>query len=255
MARRFEGKVALVTGGSSGIGRATAVALAREGAKVVIGSRGVTGSEETVALIRKEGGEAAFVQTDVSRSADIERLVSATVQRYGRLDLAVNNAGVTGEARPLFEISEEEWDQVVATNQKAVWLGMKHQVRQMLAHGGGAIVNVASMAGLLGIRNLAAYVSSKHGVVGLTRAAALELATQGIRVNVVCPTVIRGTAMIEALFTHQPQMARALEATHPMGRAGRAEEVAAAILWLLSEEAAFVTGHAMPVDGGTFAGR
>jgi NAD(P)-dependent dehydrogenase (short-subunit alcohol dehydrogenase family) len=255
MTKRFENKVALVTGGSSGIGRATAVALAREGAKVVVASRGQEGNQETVELIRKAGGEASALRADMSKPADIEAMVRHTVERYGRLDCAFNNAGASGQPGPLHEQTEEDWDALMNTNLKAVWLCMKYQVRQMLAQGGGSIVNTSSMAGLIGVRGLTPYVASKHGVVGLTKTAALDYATSGIRVNVICPTVITGTAMIDTLSREMPQVVEFLKSTHPIGRTGTTDEVASAVLWLLSDEASFITGTALPVDGGTYAGR
>jgi NAD(P)-dependent dehydrogenase (short-subunit alcohol dehydrogenase family) len=255
MKRQLEGKIALVTGGSSGIGRATAIAMAQAGAKVVIASRGAEGNAETVELIRQVGGEAIAIRTDVSKSADVEALVRGTVEHYGRLDVAFNNAGTTNEPRPLHEGTEEEWDSVLDTNLKAIWMCMKYQVRQMLAQGGGAIVNMSSMAGLVGTKGLAAYTASKHGVLGLTKTAALEYAQQNIRVNAVCPAVIRGTVLVENLFRDHPEVAQALVATHPIGRVGQPQEVAEAVVWLCSDAASFVTGHALNVDGGAFAGR
>ncbi|MCY1082818.1 SDR family oxidoreductase [Archangium lansingense] len=253
--KQLEGKVALVTGASSGIGRATAIAMARAGAKLVVASRGHEGNAETVELIRKEGGEAIAIRTDVTNASDIEALVRGTVEHYGRLDVAFNNAGTTVAPKALHEFDEAEWDLVLDTNLRAVWLCMKYQVRQMLAQGGGAIVNMSSMAGLIGTKGLGAYTASKHGVLGLTKTAALEYAQQRIRVNAVCPAVIRGTVLVESLFREHPEVGKALEATHPIGRAGQPQEVAEAVVWLCSDAASFVTGHALNVDGGTFAGR
>src|ERR1043166_2163028 len=187
MAGLVAGKVALVTGSGSGIGRATALAFAREGAKVVVSDVAVEGGEETVSLIKKAGGEAIFVQSNVSKAADVEALVNKAVQTYGRLDCAHNNAGVAGPNKSIIDITEESWDRVIAVNLTGVWLCMKYEIAQMLKNGSGAIVTPSSDAGLIGLRRGGAYVASKHGVVGLTKTAALEYAKSGIRVNAVCP--------------------------------------------------------------------
>jgi NAD(P)-dependent dehydrogenase (short-subunit alcohol dehydrogenase family) len=252
MAGRLEGKVALITGAGSGIGRASALAFAREGAKVMVADIIVAGGEETVQLIKNAGGEAAFIKVDVSQAAEVAAMVNKVVETYGRLDCAFNNAGVEGEFTSTAEYSEAGFDKVLAVNLKGVWLCMKYEVPQLLKQGGGAIVNTASGAGLIGVAGLSAYVASKHGVVGLTKTAALEYAKSGIRVNAVCPGVIQ-TPMVARLTAHQPQMAEAMVAAEPMGRAGKPEEIAEAVVWLCSDAASFVTGHAMSVDGGYVA--
>jgi NAD(P)-dependent dehydrogenase (short-subunit alcohol dehydrogenase family) len=251
MSKQFEGKVAVITGGSAGIGRATAIAFAAEGARVAIGARRVAESEETIRLIEEKGGEAIFVQTDVSKSADLERLVAATVDRWQRLDFAFNNAGIGGPTFvPIPDYPEEGWDQVIDINLKGVFLAMKHEIPPMLKTGAGAIVNMSSIAGLIGGRVGAAYYASKAGVIGLTKAAAMEYATAGIRVNAVCPAVIE-TDMSAAIFKSGQQAA--LIALHPLGRFGQPEEVADAVVWLCSSKASFITGHALPIDGGFVA--
>ena len=252
MAGSLVGKVALVTGASSGIGRASALAFAREGAKVVVSDVNVDGGQETVRLIKGNGGEAIFVKADVSQAAEVEALVRQTVTAYGRLDYAHNNAGVEGAFTTTVAYPDESWERVLAVNLKGVWLCMKHEITQMLKQGGGAIVNTASGAGLVGVPNLSAYVASKHGVVGLTKTAALEYAKAGIRVNAVCPGVI-DTPMVARLTREQPHVAEALVAGEPMGRVGKPEEIAEAAVWLCSDAASFVTGHAMAVDGGYLA--
>ena len=252
MAGRLDGKIALVTGGSSGIGRASALAFAREGAKVVVADVTAEGGQETVRLIKEAGGEARFLKVDVARAAEVETLITQTVAAYGRLDCAYNNAGIEGAFVSTTEYPEADWDRVLAINLKGVWLCMKYEIAQMLQQGGGAIVKTASGAGLVGVAGLSAYVASKHGVVGLTKTAALEYAKAGIRVNAVCPGVIQ-TPMVARLTSQRPEMAEALVAAEPMGRTGKPEEIAEAVVWLCSEAASFVTGHAMSVDGGYVA--
>lgn len=252
MAGRVNGKIVLVTGGGSGIGRATALVFAREGAKVVIADVVVSGGEETVRLIKAAGGEAVFVKADVSKAADVEALIKQTVDTYGRLDCAFNNAGIEGDMASTADCTEENWDRTVAIDLKGVWLCLKYEIPQMLKQGGGAIVNTASVAGLVGFSGLPAYVAAKHGVNGLTKTAALEYAKAGIRVNAVCPGVIK-TPMVDRLFSSQPHAGEAIAALEPVGRLGKPEEIGEAVVWLCSDAASFVTGLPMAVDGGLVA--
>jgi NAD(P)-dependent dehydrogenase (short-subunit alcohol dehydrogenase family) len=249
MTEQFSGKVALVTGAGSGIGRASAQAFANAGASVVVADVVVAGGEETVQLIKKAGGEASFVQADVSKASEVEALVRHTVETYGRLDYAHNNAGIEGAAAGTVDHPEDVWDRVIAINLKGVWLCMKYEIPEMLKQGGGAIVNTASVAGLTGSAGSIAYTASKHGVVGLTRATALEYAKQGIRVNAVCPGGVR-TAMVERVIGGDPTIEAYITALEPMGRLAAPEEVAQAVVWLCSDTSSFVTGVPMPVDGG-----
>lgn len=246
----FDCKVALVTGGSSGIGRATALAFAARGARVVVASRREAESAETVSQIRAAGGQALFVATDVTRSAEVQALVARTVAHFGALDCAFNNAGIEG--KPFVaaaDVDEATWDQVLAVNLTGVFLCMKYQLPHLLARR-GAIVNMASVAGLTGGRSMGvAYHASKFGVVGLTRAAALEYAESGVRINAVAPAVIH-TPMAERAFMQDEKIAARLKGLHPMGRIGQPDEVAQAVLWLCSDAASFTTGHVLPVDGG-----
>ena len=252
MPGRVAGKVALVTGGASGIGRATALTFAREGAKLIIADMNEEGGHQTVHMIMEKGGEAIFVRTDVSKAVEVQALISQAVKTYGRLDCAHNNAGISGGGRALTaEYPEDRWQQVIAVNLTGVWLCMKYEMVQMLLQGGGSIVNTASAAGLVGLPYASAYVASKHGVVGLTKTAALEYAQQGIRVNCVCPGVIH-TPMTERGLSDPERRARII-AMEPIGRVGAPEEVAEAVVWLCSDAASFVTGHAMSVDGGLVA--
>jgi NAD(P)-dependent dehydrogenase (short-subunit alcohol dehydrogenase family) len=251
MAGQFTGKVALVTGGGSGIGRATALAFAREGALVVVSDVTIAGGEESVRLIKAAAGEAAFVATDVTRPDEVQQLIQRVVESYGHLDYAHNNAGVVAGGRT-HETSVEDWTRVIGVNLTGVWLCMKHEITQMLRQGGGAIVNTASGLGLVGDAGTTAYVASKHGVVGLTKTAALQYAQQGIRVNAVCPGYIR-TPMTAEFFADPERRSRVIARYEPVGRIGEPEEVAAAVVWLCSNAASFVTGVAFPVDGGYVA--
>lgn len=249
MAGVVAGKVALVTGASSGIGRATALAFAREGAKVVVADVTVEGGEETVAQVEKAGGEAIFVKTDVSKAVEVEALVAKTVATYGRLDCAHNNAGIAGNAKTIVDDTEDNWDRILAINLKGVWLCMKYEIAHMLKQGGGAIVNTASGAGLIGVRRGGAYVASKHGVVGLTKTAALEYAKAGIRVNCVCPGPI-DTPMLQGIGGSNQVVIERMVAAQPGGRLGKSAEIAEAAVWLCSDAASFITGLPTPVDGG-----
>jgi NAD(P)-dependent dehydrogenase (short-subunit alcohol dehydrogenase family) len=251
MSKLFEGKVAIITGGSSGIGRATAIAFAAEGARVAIGARRAAESEETIRQIQALGGEAIFVPTDVARAEQVQNLMDSAMNRWQRLDLAFNNAGIGGTPFvPLPDYEEKVWDDVIDINLKGVFLSMKYEIPHMLKNGGGAIVNMSSVAGLIGGPIGVAYYASKHGVIGATKAAAMEYAKRGIRVNAVCPAVIR-TPMSEGLFN--TDLEASLLAVHPMGRFGTTEEVADAVVFLCSGKASYITGHALPVDSGLLA--
>ena len=252
MAGLTEGKVALVTGAGSGIGRATALVFAREGAKVVVSDIVVEGGQETVQQIEAAGGEAIFVKADVSQAADVETLITQTVETYGRLDCAFNNAGIEGGMKLTIDCTKEEFDRTIAVNLTGVWLCMKYEIQQMLSQGSGAIVNTASAAGLVGFPGLPDYVASKHGVVGLTKTAALEYAKSGIRVNAVCPGVIQ-TPMVERGAQLSPGFDELALSMEPVGRFGQPSEIGEAVVWLCSDAASFVTGHPMAVDGGLVA--
>ena len=248
MPELLKDKIALVTGGGSGIGRATAFAMSREGAAVVVSDVNAEGGEETVATIQGSG-EATFVHADVSVASDVERLVKTAIERYGRLDCAANNAGISTPRGGLtHEHTEEDFDLVTAVNLKGVWLCMKYEIEQMLKQGSGAIVNTASQLGLVGLRNRSVYSASKHGVIGLTKTAAIEYAAQGIRVNCIGPGATE-TNMTQAVRS-VPDLLAEVTARHPIGRLGRPEEIAEAIVWLSSDAASFVTGHPMVADGG-----
>ena len=252
MTTELAGKIALVTGGTSGIGRETAVLFAKAGAKVVVAGRREQEGSETVELVRAAGGEGLFVKVDVSKAAEVEALVQKVVEEFGRLDIAFNNAGIEGVWAPIIRQSEEDFDRTIAVNLKGVWLSLKFEIRQMLKQGGGAIVNMASVTGLIGSSGAAAYTASKHGVIGLTKTAALENAKNGIRVNAVCPGFIE-TPMADRIF-RAPGVREYVVGCHPVGRLGRPTEVAEAVLWMCSDRASFMTGHSLVLDGGFLAG-
>ena len=247
--KSFHNKVGLITGGSSGIGRATALAFAREGAKVIVASRREDESQETVRLVKEAGSEGLFVKTDVSKEADVKTMVEKTIKVYGRLDFAFNNAGIEQIPTPLAEQTEETFNQITNINVKGVWLSMKYEIPQMLKNGGGAIVNMSSVAGLIGFPGIPLYVASKHAVLGLTRSAALEYAKSGIRINAVCPGAIE-TDMFERFVKDNEQVRSQVMAMHPIGRSGKPEEIANAVVWLCSDRASFITGQSLALDGG-----
>ncbi len=243
----MQDKVALVTGGGSGLGRACALAFAAEGADVVVADVNADGGAETIGLIERPS---EFLKVDVTEPDEVAGMVERTVERFGRLDCAVNNAGTTGPGAPTADYSLEDWERTLALNLTSVFLCLKHEIPAMVANGGGAIVNMASGAGLVGFAGLPAYVASKHGVVGLTRAAALEYVKAGVRVNAVCPGSTR-TPMLEGFMGGDERIEKMMTASVPLGRLGRPEEIAQAVVWLCSDAASFVVGHAMAVDGGS----
>lgn len=250
MESTFRDKIALVTGASSGIGKATALAFAKKGTKVVIAD--LTEDPETMDLIENLGGEAIFVKCDVSKNSDVKALIEKAIATFGGLDFAFNNAGIEGTPAPVQDCSEENWDKTIGVNLKGIWLCMKYEIPLMLKKGNGVIVNCSSVAGLVGFQGLPAYVASKHGVIGLTKTAALECAKLGIRVNAVCPGVIK-TPMMDRLTADKKEAEDQFARLEPVGRFGLPEEIANAVVWLCSDEASFVTGLTMPVDGGFVA--
>lgn len=252
MAGPFAGKVALVTGAAYGIGRAAALSFADKGANVVVADVDEVRGDETVHFIRKAGGNALFVRTDVSRETEVEAMVQETVEAYGSLDCALNNAGIHKVFVSTIDFSQADWNEMIDVNLKSVWLCMKYEIPQMLIQGKGAIVNTSSAAGLIAAPSNPAYPASKHGVVGLTKSTAIEFARKGIRVNCICPGPTR-TAMHDSLVAAAPQIVEMMHTKVPMGRIAEPEEVAAAAVWLCSDEASYITGHALPVDGGLVA--
>jgi NAD(P)-dependent dehydrogenase (short-subunit alcohol dehydrogenase family) len=250
---QFDGKTALVTGGGAGIGRETALAFARAGARVVVGNRNVARGNETIELIRRAGGTAVFCRTDVTVAGDVEALVQCAVERFGTLDYAFNNAGLFAGLCPITEQSEADYDRVVDTNVKGVWLALKYELRQMLKQGSGVIVNNASVGGVIGSgAGLAPYTASKHAVIGLTKCAALENARSGVRINAVCPAVI-DTDMADQFAADLGLTMAQFGDVHPIGRVGQPREVAGAVLWICSDEASFMTGSSLVIDGGLTA--
>lgn len=250
METSFKNKVALITGGSFGIGRATAIAFAQKGARVVIADW--IEDKESLNLVKASGEEAIYVKCDVSKAGDVKNVIEKTISAFGRLDYAFNNAGIEGILAPVHECTEENWDKTIGVNLKGIWLCMKYEIPEMLKQGKGVIVNCASIAGLMGFPGLPAYVASKHGVIGLTKTSALECAKLGIRVNAVCPGAIK-TPMIDRITGNKKEAEEQYANMEPIGRLGNPEEVANAVTWLCSDEASFVTGHAMAVDGGWLA--
>lgn len=252
MTNSITGKTALVTGAGSGIGRAAAIAFASAGANVVVADIDIAGGDETVALMRGLAGKGVFVAADISRGPEVDALIKTTVDTFGSLDCAFNNAGIQGELSLTADCTEENWDHIIGINLKGVWLCMKYEIQQMLKQGAGAIVNNSSNFGLVGSNGMPAYSAAKHGVVGLTKTAAIEYAKSGVRVNAVCPGPVQ-TPLVDKIVARQPEIVDAITAREPIGRMGQPHEIASAVVWLCSDEASFVVGSVLPVDGGYVA--
>jgi NAD(P)-dependent dehydrogenase (short-subunit alcohol dehydrogenase family) len=249
MNQRLTGKVALVTGGAGGIGRATSLAFAREGAKVAVVDLNLAAAQEVAGAVAAQGGEALGLQVDVTQAKQVANMVASVVAHFGRLDIAFNNAGIDIEHEPLHKATEEAFDQLMNVNVRGVWLCMKYEIEQMLTQGSGAIVNTSSIGGLIGAARQPIYGATKHAVLGLTKAAALEYGRKGIRVNAVCPGIIR-TEMTERAIARDPRREKYIDQAHPIGRLGEAEDIARSVVFLSSEDASFILGHSLAVDGG-----
>ena len=250
MAGMFKGKVALVTGAGLGLGKAAALAFAREGAKVAVADIDVKNGQKTVQMIKKAGGEAIFIKTDVTKAADVEAMVKETVKTYKELDYAHNNVGIEELPTPFTDGTEEQWYRIMDVDLKSVWLCMKYEIRYMVKHGGGAIVNTSSIAGLTGAPGLPMYTAAKHGVIGLTRVGAVEFAKKSIRVNTICPAGMRGTGFFNRVAAFDPSLPPKIAEMVPLGRDSAPEEIAEAVIWLCSDKASYITGCVMSVDGG-----
>lgn len=254
MAGTLKGKVALITGAGYGLGRATALAFAKEGVKVAVIDIAVERGQETVQMVKEAGGDAIFINADITKEAEVAAMIKKITDTYGKLDFAHNNAGVGETPTPIHEMTEEHWQKVMDVNTKGVWLCMKHELKYFVANGGGVIVNTASAAGLQGAPMNSTYATSKFAVVGLTRSAALEYAKANIRINCICPAGMRNTNLHDELMASNPAMAKELVKMIPMGRDSDPSEEAQAVVWLCSDASSFITGVALPIDGGVLAG-